>query len=164
VEPVSVTALSKTAYSLVIGKVVGFLTDQAKRPIKAGKEKFSKAWSTPSPQLAGVLQNAIAKAYVETVENIANKYLDEQNNKILRTPEDIENEQNLRDKLSDLQKKKTYEIAPSIETINILPVERTNEDQTLRETLIASVKQTLGNLPQDLEKNFESSFLPTLTL
>lgn len=162
-EPVSVTSLSQTAYPLVIRKVVGLLTDQAKRPIKAGKEKFSKAWGTPSPELAGVLQNVIAKAYVATVESIVNKYLDEQKNKILRTSEDIENEENLREKLRDLQKKKTYQIAPSIETINILPVEQINEDHALRETLIASVKQALGNLPQDLESKFESSLLPTLT-
>lgn len=162
-EPVSVTGLSKAAYSLVIRKVVGLITEQAKRPIEAGKEKFSKAWGTPGPELASVLQTVIAKAYVATVESIVNKYLDERKNIIFRTPEDLENEENLREKLRDLQKKKTYEIAPSIETINILPVEQINEEHALRESLIASVKQALGNLPQGLESKFESSLLPTLT-
>lgn len=162
VEPISVTALSKTAYSLVINKVVGILIDQAKRPIKAGIEKFSKAWGTPSPELAEVLQNAIAKAYVETVESIINNYLDGQKNKIFRTTEDIENEKNLRIKLDALQQKEISAIAPSLDKIDIVPADF-DEDQVMRETLIASVKQVMGSLPQDLESKFESELLPTLT-
>ena len=160
---ISATALLKVAYPLVIRQIVGQVVEQAKKPIKAGKEKFSKAWGTPSPELAGVLQNAIAKAYVATVESIVNNYLEQQKNKILRTSEDIENEENLRIKLKALQKKEISEIAPSIETLDIAPVEQPDEDSVLQETLIASVKQALGVLPQDLESKFESSLLPTLT-
>jgi hypothetical protein len=121
VEVSSVTALLKLAYPLVIRKVIGQIADQARKPIKAGKEKFLKAWGTPSPELAAVLQNVIAKAYVVTVGSIVNSYLDEQNAKTFRTPGDIEHEEKLREALKALQKKKLYEIAPSIETINILP-------------------------------------------
>jgi hypothetical protein len=163
VEPVSATALLKTAYPLVIRKVVGLITDQAQKPLKAGKEKFSRAWRIPSPALAGVLQNVIAEAYVKTVESIVNSYLDKQKNKILRTSEDIENEENLRIKLKALQKKEISEIAPTIETIDILPAGQFDNDQELRETLIASVKKALDNLPHDLESKFESKLLPTLT-
>lgn len=160
---ISATALLKVAYPLVIRQIVGKVVEQAKKPIKAGKEKFSKAWGTPSPELAGVLQNAIAKAYVATIESIVNIYLDKQKNKKLRTSEDIENEENLRIKLKALQKKEISEIAPSIEIIDISPVEQTDEDRVLQETLIASVKQALGALPQELESKFESSLIPILT-
>ncbi len=159
----SVTALLKLAYPLVIRKVVGQIADQARKPIKAGKERFLKAWGTPSQELAAVLQNVIAKAYVVTVEGIVNSYLDEQKVKTFRTPGDLENEEKLREALKALQKKKLYEIAPSIETINILPAEQTDEDGALLETLMTSVRQALGNLPQDLESKFESGLLPTLT-
>lgn len=162
-EPGTATTLLKIAYPLVVRKVVGLITAQVKKPIKAGREKFSRAWGTPSPDLARVLQNVIAKAYVAAVGSIVNSYLDEQKAKIFRTPDEIENEEKLRAGLKALQKKKIYEIAPSIETTDILPVDQIHEDDVLLETLITSVKQTLGDLPQDLESKFKSSLLPALT-
>jgi hypothetical protein len=171
VNPVSVTALLTAAYPFIKGMVVGLITDQVsgliaeqvKKPIKIGKERISRALGTLSPELAGVLQNVIAQAYVMTVESIVNNYLAEQENKVLRSSQDIEDEIKLREKLRALRKKKIYEIAPSIETIDILPVEQISEDHALHETLMASVRQTLGGLPQDLESKFESSLVPTLT-
>jgi hypothetical protein len=163
VEPIFVAALSKTASSLVIRKIIGLLSGQAKRPIKAAKEKFLSAWGTPPPELAAVLQEVIAKAYVATIADLVNGHLDEQNTKTFRTPVDIENDEKLRNALKALQQKKSYEIAPSIETIDILPVKNADEDGELLATLTTLVGQTFGDLPQDLQRKLQSRLVPTLT-
>lgn len=162
-EPTLGIALLKAAYPSIVRRVMGLITDQVNKPLRLGKEKFLRAMGHQPPALAEVLQNVIAKAYVTSVDSIVNDYLREQSQQTLRASEDIKNEEVLRERLKALKAKKLYEIAPSIETIDILPIEPNDNDRVLQQALIASVKEALGNLPKDLEGKFDSTLIPTLT-
>lgn len=83
-EPTIATVLLKAAYPSIVRRVMGLITDQVKKPLRAGKETLLKALGHQPPELAQVLQNVIATAYVKTVESIVNDYLSEQKQKTLR--------------------------------------------------------------------------------
>lgn len=116
-----------------------------------------------SPELSQLLQLVVARAYVSTVENIVDGYLLQQKNKIFRSADDIEKEKRLRNALEELTRKKIYEIAPTVETISILPLDQVDADRVMQETLMESVKQTFRDLPSELEKRLESNLVSTLT-
>jgi hypothetical protein len=107
------------------------------------------------PDLAEILQQAIAGSYVEAVIEIAENYLELQKQQVLRREIDTETEDRIREGLHRLRKRPTYQIAPALGNIQLAPGGGFDDDQTITDKLLARVKDDLGELSDGLKSAFK---------
>lgn len=161
VEPASSGLTLGTAYPLLKAKLTALLLGLAQKPINKGVQRFRETFGVPPPELEGVMQDVIARAFLRTVTSIIGDYLEAQERKILRTQDDERTVKQLRQRLKELSKRSASDVAPQMETIDFSPVQDIEEDE-LQTALLTRIREYVGELPEGLEHKFSASLLPRL--
>lgn len=155
--------LAKLLKDKIKEKVGSELTDAAFKPvtglIESGQEKLLEVLGHIDPELADILNKATAESYVAAVQEITDRHLNNQKNKILRAGSNIERDEEIRKNLRALAAKPAYQIAPEMESTSISPDGGIDDDQRITSWLMSKVKEDLGELPEELRRSFEQQLL-----
>lgn len=155
--------LAKLLKDKIKEKASSELTDAAFKPvtglIEAGQEKLLEVLGHIDPELADILNKSIAESYVAAVQEITDRYLNNQKNKILRAESDIKRDEKIRKNLRALAAKPVYQIAPKMESTSISPSSGIDDDQQITAELMSKVKEDLGELPEELRHSSEQQLL-----
>lgn len=158
--------LAKLLKDKIKEKASSELTDAAFKPltglIESGQEKLLEVLGHIDPELADILNKAIAESYVAAVQEITVRYLNNQKNKILRAKGDIKRDEEIGNNMRALAAKPVYQIAPKMESTSISLASGIDDDQQITAELMSEVKEDLGELPEELRRRFEQQLLRSL--
>ena len=158
--------LMETAAILLAKKILSNIAGAALKPVNRflgeKKDEFIREWGVPDPNIEETLHQTIAQGYIAAVENIVNSYLAEQGRLEFVSPDEREKQQELTERIESLKLRHEATVAPSLSEDNISPTLSIDEDDAVIEVLLATVKQDLGEIPDDLLSKFKSQLLPRI--